>query len=840
MTLKRTLRILSGCVCADFHRYSRRVVQRRVRKQLLSFLSTASFFCAFSTVGLAQIGIITTIAGGGPNNVLATDVPLCGPSTTALDSQQNLYVAIQCQSLVVRIDHATGILTIVAGNGSPALPPFGDGGPAVDATLVQPLGVAVDGAGNVFIADTYNYRIRRVDATTGAITTIAGTGFGDYSGDGGPASAAAVNAPYAVAFDHAGNLLVVDSGNGRIRRIDAVTGIITTIAGGGNGCNGQTDSLGDGCQATSATLHPRGVFIDSAGNLFISDSDNSLIRRVDAATTVITTVAGGGTGCIGESDAIGDGCLATSAILNHPVGLALDGAGNLLIADTDWYLVRRVDALTGIITVVAGGGSGCAAQTDAVGDGCPAIQSSLNTPYGVVFDGAGNLLISDWGTGRVRRIDAGSGVITAVAGGGTGDGLPALSTAFSSAWITIDAAGNMFMSEAGDVRRMDAATTLITRYAGGGAGCSGQLDNLGDGCLARDASVPSPNGLAVDNLGNLFIADSSYNRVRGVDAVTHVITTAAGTGRAGYTGDNGPATSARLHYPNGVAVDSAGNFFIADYINNVIRRVDAITHVITTVAGNGTAGYSGDGGPATSASLHLAEAVALDTSGNLFIADLFNHRIRRVEAATGVITTVLSDLDWPGGITLDNVGNLFFIEHFRSIALRMDAATGLVTTVAGNGTAGFSGDNGPATSAALYYPVGIAVDTKGSIFIPDNNRIRKVDLGVPAMAASATSLNFGKVKVGRQSKPQRVTITNTGTALLEFFSIAVSANFLESDTCGSGVEPGATCQISLNFVPAKKGKESGTLTIKPNVAGGSTSITLSGTGVGHAKHPHGS
>ncbi len=147
MTLKRTLRILSGCVCADFHRYSRRVVQRRVRKQLLSFLSTASFFCAFSTVGLAQIGIITTIAGGGPNNVLATDVPLCGPSTTALDSQQNLYVAIQCQSLVVRIDHATGILTIVAGNGSPALPPFGDGGPAVDATLVQPLGVAVDGAG---------------------------------------------------------------------------------------------------------------------------------------------------------------------------------------------------------------------------------------------------------------------------------------------------------------------------------------------------------------------------------------------------------------------------------------------------------------------------------------------------------------------------------------------------------------------------------------------------------------------------------------------------------------------------------------------------------------------
>ena len=838
MTPNSAAPIRSSDPCRCFHR---QVGRRKVRKQLLSFLTVTSFLGALSTVALAQTGIITTIAGGGPDNVPATSVPLCGPATTALDSQQNLFVTIQCQSLVVRIDHVTGILTRFAGNASPALPATGDGGPAAEGTLNLPIGVAVDRFGNVFIADTYEDRVRRVDAATNIITTVVGFGSGcstqtDSLGDGCPASAASVGQPWAVTFDRAGNLLI--AGDNRIRRVDAITDIITTIVGGGIGCNSQTDLLGDGCPATSAVLQaPRGLFIDTAGNMLISDSNSSRIRRVDAVTNVITTVAGGGAGCAEATDPIGNGCHATDAILQNPIGLALDDGGNLLIADNGWALVRRVDAATGIISIFAGGGSGCAAQTDAVGDGCPALQASLG-PYGVVFDGAGNLMISDWGTGRVRRVDASTSIISTVAGGGTGDNLPALSAAMGPAWITFDPSGNMFMSEAFDVRRMDAVTGLVSRYAGRGAGCSAQVDSLGDGCLATEANVPSPNGLAADSHGNVFVADSGVNRVRRIDVASHLITTAAGTGVAGNTGDNGPATSARLHHPNGVAMDSAGNLFIADYLNHVIRRVDAATQLITTVAGNGVRGYSGDGGPATSASLNLAEAVALDRSGNIYIADLFNHRIRRVDAATGIITTLLSGLDWPGGIALDDVGNFFCVEHFRQIVLRMDAVTGVVTTVAGNGTAGFSGDNGPATSAALYYPTGIAVDSKDNIFLPDNGRIRRVNLGLPAMSVSATTLNFGKVRVGTQSRAQRVKITNTGTALLEFFSLSVSQGFLESNTCASGVEPGATCEIDVNFSPSQKGLQTGTLLIKPNIFNGAKSISLSGAGIGHAKHRH--
>jgi len=821
------------------HASHRRVGQNRLQKQLLFVLIASNLLCGLSTVGLTQTGIITTIAGGGPDNVQATDVPLCGPSTTALDSQGNLYVAIQCQSIIVRIDHATGILTRFAGNASPALPATGDGGLARDGTLVLPIGVAVDRSGNVFIADTYENRIRRVDAITHIITTVVGYGGGcnaqtDSLGDGCLASDAIVGQPWAVNFDHAGNLLI--AADNRIRRVDFKSGIITSIAGGGTGCNAQIDNVGDGCDAASAVLlTTRGMVIDPAGNLLISDSDNNLIRRVDAHTNIITTLAGGGTGCPQATDPIGDGCAATMAALRNPMGLAIDSSGNLFIADNGWSLVRRVDAATGIISIFAGGGYGCPGQTNSVGDGCPASQVSLG-PYAVVFDAAGNLLISDWGNGRVRHVDMSTSLISTVAGGGTGDNLPALSSTLASAWITFDPAGNLFMSEAGDIRRMDAAAGLISRYAGRGAGCATQVDNLGDGCLATEASLPSPSGIAADHLGNIFVADSGVYRVRRVDAASRRIATAVGTGVAGFTGDNGPATSARLRYPVGVAIDSTGNLFIADDTNHVIRRVDAITQVITTVAGNGSAGFSGDGGPATSASLHFADAVAVDRSGNLFISDELNFRFRKVDAATGIITTLLSGISLPGSIAVDDVGNFFFVD--RQQVLRMDAVTGAVTTVAGNGTAGFSGDNGPATSAALYYTSGITLDHQGNIFLSDNSRIRKVNLGLPAMTISATALNFHNVRVGTQSKPQRLTITNTGTALLEFFSIGVSQGFLESNTCASGVDPGSTCQIDVTFSPTLKGLQSGTLEINPNIFNGSASINISGTGVSHSKRRH--
>jgi sugar lactone lactonase YvrE len=786
----------------------------------------------------AQIGIITTVAGGGPNHVKATKVPLCGPSTVVTDSQQNLYFTLQCQSLVVRVDHVTNVLTIVAGDGAAILGgPIGDGGLAPHAILNQPIGLAIDGAGNLFIADTDNNRIRRVDAVTHIITTIAGEGSGcvgqtDSLGDGCPAADALMNQPYAVLVDGGGNLLIADED--RIRRIDVTTGIITSIVGGGNGCAAQSDSFGDGCPATTSILQgPTGMALDARGDLFIAQINENRIRRVDVSTHIITTVAGGGSGCTGEMDNIGDGCPATSAVLTYPIGIALDGAQNLIIADNGSQFIRKVDSATGIITVLAGvgnGGNSCPGQTDKVGDGCPATSAQFS-PYGVTLDASGNLLIADWGNGRIRRIDAGTDVVTTVAGGGTGSDIPATSTQLlGGSLVAVDNAGNLFITEFNRVRRVDALSHLITAFAGGGNGCAEQTDSLGDGCLATSARV-QPYGLATDALGNVFIADVGNSRIRRVDHITHIITTVAGNGHRGYSGDNGPAITAELLYAGSVAVDSAGNLYIGDYGNNRVRRVDAGSGVITTVAGSGAEGYSGDGGPATAAALDLPDGVAVDGNGNLFISDgvaSANGRIRRVDATTGVITTIVSGLPSPSAVAADAIGNVLISANAR--VFRFDSVTGNLITVAGNGINAFSGDGGPAINAELSLLFGVAVDNSENLFIAGDGRIRKVPLGLPAVSLSAASLNFGTVQTNSQNATKIVSLRNTGTALLEFFDIGISGGFVESDSCRSGVEPGATCQITVTL--SEVGPQSGTLAIKPNIAGSPRVVSLSGTGTG--------
>jgi len=281
-----------------------------------------------------------------------------------------------------------------------------------------------------------------------------------------------------------------------------------------------------------------------------------------------------------------------------------------------------------------------------------------------------------------------------------------------------------------------ASTGLITTVAGYGFG-----GYSGDGGLATSAGLYQPFGVAVDSSGNLFIADNFNNRVRKVTASTGIITTVAGDGTAGYGGDNGPATSAQLNYPYAVAVDSSGNVYVADGANNVVRKVSASTGIITTVAGNGIAGYSGDGGLATSAQLRCPYDVALDSSGDLYIADYFTACIRKVTVSTGIITTVAggggggdnvvatsASLSGPSGIALDSLGNLFIAESNGQHVRKVNASTGVIATIAGNGIAGYSGDSGLAKSAQLRYPYDLALDTFGNLYFSDsgNNRVRKV------------------------------------------------------------------------------------------------------------------
>src|SRR5437899_228459 len=541
-----------------------------MRRTSLLFIVVFVAFLAASFPAGAQV--ITTVAGGGPNGVPALSANLA-PSAVVRDQAGNLFIAAAFQNRVFKVD-SEGQLTVVAGSGTFGF--SGDGGPATAAGLAFPEGVAVDAAGDLFIADTFTARIRRVDATSGIITTVAGNGFRGFNGDGGPATSANLTTPTGIAVDSSGNLFIADTENARIRRVDGATDIITSVAG-----NGTAGFSGDGGPATSAELSgPLGIAVDSSGNLFIADAGNERIRRVDATTGIITTVAGNGTA--GFS---GDGGPATGAGLFGPAGIAVDSSGNLFITDSLNNRIRRVNAATRIITTVAGNG-----MFGFSGDGGPATSAELLVPTGVSVDSSGNLFIADTENARIRRVDATTGIITTVAGNG--------SFGFS-----------------------------------------------GDGGPATSADLNFPTGIAIDSSGNLFITDTLNHRIRRVNAATRIITTVAGNGTAGFSGDGGPAASAELDLsvPLGcpcVALDSSGNLFIADAGNERIRRVDATTGIITTVAGNGMFGFSGDGGPATSAELLVPTGVSVDSSGNLFSADTDKHPIRLVDAAPVIITTV--------------------------------------------------------------------------------------------------------------------------------------------------------------------------------------------------------
>jgi sugar lactone lactonase YvrE len=804
-------------------------MEGKYQAPLLAVLPVVLFAIGSASQAFSQQGIITTFAGGGPNSPSALSAYIF-PQGVAADSAGNIFIAGMGMDQVFRVD-PTGNFTVVAGTGTAGF--SGDGGPASSAALASPSGLVVDTQGDLFIADGGNQRIRRVDAVSGIITTVAGNGQYSFSGDGGPATSASLRGPYDVALDGQGNLFIADLGNQRVRRVDAVSGIITTVAG-----NGQSGFSGDGGPATSATLSlPSGVAVDAQGNLFIADDNNQRIRRVDATTGIITTYAGNGGGV-----SLGDGGPAINATLSNPHAVAVDAHGNVFIADAGSGRIRRVDAATQRITTVAG----TAASGAPDGDGGPATSASISYPEGVAVDAQDDIFIGDVGSGRVRRVDGVSGIITTVAGGGSGgDGGSATSALLIyPGGIAIDGSGNVFTEENNRIRRVDAATGIITTVAGNGV-----VGHSGDGGSATAARLWNPNGVAADLQGNLFIADTNNNRIRRVDGVSGIITTVAGSGQGGYSGDHGPATNARLSGPNGVAVDTQGNLFIADIGNNRIRRVDSITAMITTVAGDGTQAYGGDGGPANSASLNLNSlgSVAVDRHDNLFIADFNNNRVRRVDALTGIITTVAgtgepsstgdggsavsATIPFPLGVAVDTQGNLFV----ASISVRrVDAVSGIITTVAGNGNKNFSGDGGPATSASVNFATGVAIDAQGRLFIADTpfNRVRVVPLP-PFVALSPASLSFSTQAKGTTSAAQTVTLTNTGTAPLTISSMALSGtnvgDFAEANTCGGSVNSGANCVISVTYTPTATGASAATLTITDNAPGSPHAISLSGT-----------
>ena len=885
------------------------VLARRIPTIAIALVAFVSVFAVL--VGDVEERHIDTFAGtnivgfggdGGP----ATEAHLYGPRGLAVDGSGNLYVADDINRRIRRIDPG-GVITTIAGTGEWGF--GGDGGPATKAQFRGLQGLAVDGSGNLYVADASNQRIRRIDPD-GVITTIAGTGERGFGGDGGPATEAQLYNPVGLAVDGSGNLYVADYFNQRIRRIDP-DGVITTIAG-----TGERGFGGDDGPATEAQLNfPVGLAVDGSGNLYVADYLNQRIRRIDP-DGVITTIAG-----TGEPGFGGDDGPATEAHLHSPVRLAVDGSGNLYVSDSLNQRIRRIDP-DGVITTIAG-----TEDPGFGGDGGPAAEAHLNSPNGLAVDGSGNLYVADYNNHRVRVIrppgernpvthefphfanggstvsdlvlvnvdtktvipvvrfyssngdpisadmvvdvtedmdvaadgalsvtagiaplgertisthgrgDLRSGSVTVVTDGyvggllrfdsmavgvaGVGAAQPVSDAIFparrkeggintgaalrnleseattltchlmqggevlNTAMVELAGTGQQarFINElfadadtsdfAGSVRctapegrkytgvalemdignrifttlplvevttmfRGDVEEPYIYTFAG-----TGILGFGGDGGPATEAHLLHPVGLAVDGSGNLYVADSSNQRIRRIDP-EGVIATIAGRGEWGHggeLGDGGPATEAYLN-PIALAVDGSGNLYVAERSNHRIRWIDP-EGVITTIAGTGKRGFGGDGGPATEAQLNFPTGLAVDGSGNLYVADQTNHRIRRIDPE-GVITTFAGTGDrgfggdggpatearfnLPYGLAVDGSGNLYVADRYNQRIRRIDPE-GVITTIAGTGDWGFSGDGGPATDAQLSYPTELAVDGSGYLYVVDNSnhRVRRID-----------------------------------------------------------------------------------------------------------------
>lgn len=596
---------------------------------------------------LAGTGYQGFAGDGGP----ATQAALSNPEAVAVDAQGRVFIADTGNNRVRRVDLAGTISTVVA-NG-------------VNGFTGTPRGLAFDSVGDLYIASN-QYRIWRL-SSAGTLSSIAGDGTSGYSGDGGPATSARFNNATDLEVDSQGNLFIVDAYNYVVRMVTS-DGLISTVAG--NGIQGDSD---DGGQATAGPLNaPAGVAVDAGGNLYIAEYSGCKIRRV-SPQGVITTVAGNG-----YAGFAGDGGPASAAELQFPEDVAMDPSGGFFVADRFNYRIRRVDGGSVMTTY---GGTG---EPGFGGDGGLAIDAQLNWPSAAAGNTQHDVYIADTANNRIRKVSH-DGTTTTVAGtsirGYNGDGIAATAAElYQPAGVAVDAAGAVYIADTGNhrVRRIRTDGQIET-IAGNGARASS-----GDGGIATAASFIAPIAVAVDQAGNVFVSDTQANEVRKISTDGH-ITAFAGTGAPGFSGDGGPATAATLTGPSSIAIATNGNIVIADTYNNRIRTIDTTGH-IATVAGNGTRGYGGDDGPATTASLNGPVGIALQTDGRMAIADTQNNRIRLVDT------------------------------------------NGTITTAVGDGTAGLSGDGSEATHARVNLPSGVLFDADSKLYVVDtiNSRVRLI------------------------------------------------------------------------------------------------------------------
>lgn len=750
----------------------------------------------------------------------------------------------------------------------------GDGGTASAAVLYRPYTVAVDSSGDVYIADGGNYRVRRVDAASGKISTVAGNGRNDDTGDNGPAVNASIGSVVALVLDSSGNLYIADGT--RVRQVSP-NGVITTVAGGGapHFSSGVCTPSGDGSAATSASFCSiSGMARDAQGNFYVADESSSaggIIREFTVGGKVVT-IAG-----TGDFSSTGDGGPAANASFGGIGGLAADTNGNLYAIDGFGESIRKIDANKNISTVFTPSGSqtvGAIAvdQSGAlyfddyvniwkVANGAATIVATAGNGlsntielFGFAFDKTGNIFAADYNDDVVDRMSGGT--VTTFAGvpaaEQTAAGLPATAPLrWALSGMAADSAGNVYVTDeltshvlekvtpAGAVTQLvTQSTTLPTgdsgtptrkyvngevavdpsgtiyfsnghqvfKYSGGQVTLfAGRLSSVqqddGDGGAATSAGIAGViSGLAADAKGDVFIAEFNIGGlVRKVDA-QGIITTYAGGGTSGL-GDNGPATAAQLSRPSGLAVDSQGDLFIADNGSVRVREVRAADQFIVTIAGNGHMGFSGDEGPATDATLSGPVGVAVDPSGNVFVSDTSN--------------------DYQGLVTI--------VPTQPNNRIRMVDTGGIIHTVAGSGTGGGEvGDGGPGTSAQLNEPQNLAADGAGNIYVLDygNNKVRRL---TPASLRieSAASFAYGPVAADSidsayGSDLATKTLPAQGTLTTEL--AGTTATIHDSAGADHAAPLFYVSSRQVNFeVPAGTAKGFGTVTVKSS--SGTTATT---------------
>jgi sugar lactone lactonase YvrE len=720
-------------------------------------------------------GIITTVAGTGDfgyggDNGPATSATLDGPEGLTVDAAGNLFIADTFNNAVREVSAIDQHIRTVAGDGTGDFGYSGDGGLATKALLDTPEGVAVDNTGSLYIADTGNNVIRLV--SDGNISTYAGNGTQGYSGDLGTATQAQLNSPNDVAVDVNGNLYIADTFNDVIRKVSP-QGFISTVVG-----NGSVAFTGDHGPATAGTLDsPEGLTVDAAGNLLIADTFNDAVREVSPAAeqlaihiapppsvlagnpfaVIVAVVDANGFTVSGYNGPV-KVSLGTSSYpgdLNPTTVTAVNGLATFNLSLTQ----ASTDSLPYNLSFSADGVVGVSSANFAVLPQAASavffVQGPINTAVGQPIhptvtvdaeDTYGNPVTDFSGdvTIQVASGPAGAslgGTLTEEASGGVAS-FPDLTLNQIGTYTLTAASGTLTTatSKSFSVTAAAAAVTITT------AAGNGPNRHSGDGGLATSALLHNPSGVAFDHAGNLYIADTANNAVRKVTP-NGIISTVAGNGTYGYHGDGGRATAAELASPSSVTVDDAGNLYIADTGNNVVRKVSPVG-IITNVAGvAGHFGYNGDNKRATLAWLNAPTGLALDAVGNLYIADTSNNRIREVSPA-GVITTfagagiagysgdsdpaISAELNRPSAVAWDSNGNLYIADTANNVVrvVFFDHTLNgyFIDTLAGNGTQGFGGDGESATAAELNNPSGLAVDNEGLLYIADtgNNVVRQV------------------------------------------------------------------------------------------------------------------